>query len=86
MLICLFHNQESIAGKSNVVCISKDSRNYQPTEEELKMADYVFYRTFDVGLCTILDKMDDKVGGLESTCICILNYPLSSFSFILIGL
>lgn len=56
---------EAIAGKCNVVCTSKDSRNHQPSEEELKLADYVFYRTFDVGSCTILDKMDDKVGGTE---------------------
>uniref|UniRef100_A0A0V0ITI5 Putative ovule protein n=1 Tax=Solanum chacoense TaxID=4108 RepID=A0A0V0ITI5_SOLCH len=29
------------------------------------MADYVFYRAFDVGTCAILDKMIDKVGGLD---------------------
>lgn len=56
---------EAIAGKCYVVCTSEDSRNRQPSEEETKLADYIFYRTFDVGLCTILDKMDDKVGGLE---------------------
>ncbi|KAM7490351.1 hypothetical protein LguiA_033272 [Lonicera macranthoides] len=56
---------EAISGKCNVVCISKDNRNPQPSEEELKMADFVFYRTFDVQHCTVLDKMDDKVGGLE---------------------
>ncbi|XP_074329050.1 protein ANTI-SILENCING 1-like [Apium graveolens] len=56
---------EAIAGKCNVVCTSKDSRNHQPSEEELQLADYIFYRTFDVGSCTILDKMDDKVGGTE---------------------
>lgn len=56
---------EAIAGKCNVVCTSKDSRNRQPSEEELQLADYIFYRTFDVGSCTILDKMDDKVGGTE---------------------
>lgn len=76
LLTCLFHNQEAVAGKINVLCISKDSRNYQPTEEELELADYVFYRAFDVGLCTVLDKMDDKIGGLESTCCCPFNYPL----------
>ncbi|XP_017231637.1 protein ANTI-SILENCING 1 isoform X2 [Daucus carota subsp. sativus] len=58
-------NPLAIAGKCNVVCTSKDSRNRQPSEEELKLADYIFYRTFDVGLCTILDKMDEKVGGTE---------------------
>lgn len=34
-------------------------------EQEIRMADYIFYRTFDVRHCTISDKMDDKVGGLE---------------------
>lgn len=47
------------------------------------MADYIFYRTFDVGRCTILDKMDDNVGGLESMCVCILNIHVM---YILIGL
>ncbi|KAM7459402.1 hypothetical protein LguiA_036396 [Lonicera macranthoides] len=56
---------EAIAGKCNVICLSKDGRNPQPSGEEIKMADYVFYRTFDVEWCTVLDKMDDKVGGLE---------------------
>ncbi|XP_017233334.1 protein ANTI-SILENCING 1 isoform X3 [Daucus carota subsp. sativus] len=56
---------EAIAGKCCVVCTSEDIRNRQPSEEETKMADYIFYRTFDVGLCTILDKMEDSVGGLE---------------------
>ncbi|KAI3468239.1 hypothetical protein Pfo_024902 [Paulownia fortunei] len=56
---------EAIAGKCNVVCISTDSRNLQPLAEELQMADYVFWRTFDVKSCTISDQMDDTVGGLE---------------------
>ncbi|XP_075099924.1 protein ANTI-SILENCING 1 isoform X2 [Nicotiana tabacum] len=56
---------EAIAGKCNVVCISEDNSNPQPSEEEVKMADFVFYRAFDVGKCSILDKMDDKVGGLD---------------------
>lgn len=56
---------EAIAGKCNVVCISEDNRNPQPSDEEVKMAGYVFYRAFDVGNCTILDKMGDKVGGLD---------------------
>ncbi|KAL2548385.1 bromo-adjacent-like proteiny (BAH) domain-containing protein [Forsythia ovata] len=49
---------EAIAGKCNVVCISNDSRNPQPSVEEVQMADYVFYRLFDVKNCLILDKMD----------------------------
>ncbi|GJV59728.1 hypothetical protein Tco_1465828 [Tanacetum coccineum] len=56
---------ESIAGPCNVVCVSKDCRNPQPSDEELKAADFVFYRTFSVQSCTILDRMDDKVGELE---------------------
>ncbi|XP_043690256.1 protein ANTI-SILENCING 1 [Telopea speciosissima] len=56
---------EAIAGKCNVVCINKDPRNPQPSEEELSMADYVFYRTFDVGKCTISHEIDDKVAGIE---------------------
>lgn len=52
-----------------MICLSKDGRNPQPSGEEIKMADYVFYRTFDVERCTVLDKMDDKVGGLESMCM-----------------
>ncbi|XP_051137302.1 protein ANTI-SILENCING 1 [Andrographis paniculata] len=56
---------EAIAGKCNVVCTSDDPRNRQPSAEELKMAHYVFYRTFDVKSCTISDQMGDTVGGLE---------------------
>ncbi|XP_058203995.1 protein ANTI-SILENCING 1 isoform X4 [Rhododendron vialii] len=64
MQMKFFWHQEAIAGKCNVVCISKDSRNPQPSEQELQMADYVFSRTFDVRHCTISDQMDDKVAGL----------------------
>ncbi|XP_042032799.1 protein ANTI-SILENCING 1-like isoform X1 [Salvia splendens] len=56
---------EAIAGKCSVICTSADSRNPQPSVKELQMADYVFYRIFDVKSCTISDKFDDKVGGLE---------------------
>ncbi|CAH9072040.1 unnamed protein product [Cuscuta epithymum] len=57
---------EAIAGKCNVVCISEDKRNRQPSEEELKAADYIFYRVFDVAKLT-LDQIGDSdiVGGLE---------------------
>lgn len=64
---CELH-QEAIAGKCNVVCISEDSRNRKPSEEELKVADYVFCRVFDVGRCS-LDKIGDTVGGLEGMCL-----------------
>ncbi|PHU03977.1 hypothetical protein BC332_29228 [Capsicum chinense] len=60
---------EAVAGKCNVVCISEDNRNPQPSDEEVKAADYVFYRVFDVGNCTILDKMYDKIGGLDVKCV-----------------
>ncbi|KAF7150828.1 hypothetical protein RHSIM_Rhsim02G0183000 [Rhododendron simsii] len=60
---------EAIAGKCNVVCISKDSRNPQPSEQELQMADYVFSRTFDVQHFTISDQMGDKVAGLAVKCL-----------------
>ncbi|KAK6927414.1 hypothetical protein RJ641_006005 [Dillenia turbinata] len=56
---------EAIAGKSNVICISSDSRNPQPSDGVLQMADYVFYRTFDVGKCAVVDKIDEKICGLE---------------------
>lgn len=55
---------EAIAGKCYVICTSEDRRNRQPSEEEIKLADYIFYRTFNVGQCTLSDKMDDCVGGL----------------------
>ncbi|KAJ8444345.1 hypothetical protein Cgig2_019903 [Carnegiea gigantea] len=57
--------QEAIAGKCNVVCISKDEKNRQPSVEELAMADYVFYRTFDVGSLTISDKLGEKIASIE---------------------
>ncbi|WVZ21598.1 hypothetical protein V8G54_008920 [Vigna mungo] len=57
--------REAIAGKCNIVCISKDSRNPYPSDAELKMAEFVFYRFFDVGKCKILDKIDDKIAGIE---------------------
>ncbi|CAJ1973852.1 unnamed protein product [Sphenostylis stenocarpa] len=56
---------EAIAGKCNVVCTSKDSRNPYPSDEEVQMAEFVFYRFFDVGKRTILDKIDDKIAGIE---------------------
>lgn len=65
-------NQEAIAGKCSVICTSADSRNPQPSVKELQMADYVFYRIFDVKSCTISDKFDDKVGGLEGKLFFLL--------------
>lgn len=60
------NNLEAISGKCNVVCTSKDERNPQPSSEELEKADYIFYRTFDVAKCTISDKIDDKIAGVDA--------------------
>ncbi|KAF8406987.1 hypothetical protein HHK36_006108 [Tetracentron sinense] len=56
---------EVLAGKCNVVCTSKDQRNLLPSELELRMAKYIFYRTFDVGSLTISDKFEDRIAGIE---------------------
>ncbi|KAK9101880.1 hypothetical protein Sjap_019134 [Stephania japonica] len=56
---------EVLVGKCKVVCSSKDRRNPQPSEIELLMADYVFFRTFDVVTCKISEKMGDKIGDFE---------------------
>nr|XP_051195647.1 protein ANTI-SILENCING 1-like [Lolium perenne] len=56
---------EAIAGKCTVVCLSKDERNRQPTPREQEVADYIFCRFFDVGNCTLSDKVPEKIGGLE---------------------
>ncbi|KAK4558857.1 hypothetical protein RGQ29_008210 [Quercus rubra] len=56
---------EAISGKCNVVCTSKDNRNPQPSDEELQAADFIFFRAFDVGNRRILDKIEEKVAGIE---------------------
>ncbi|KAL6615561.1 hypothetical protein ACP70R_037831 [Stipagrostis hirtigluma subsp. patula] len=56
---------EAIAGKCTVICISKDERNRQPSPQERAMADYIFYRFFDVSSCTLSDKLPEKIAGLE---------------------
>ncbi|CAH8363187.1 unnamed protein product [Eruca vesicaria subsp. sativa] len=56
---------EAISGKCHVLCISKDVRNPQPSEEEIKSADFLFHRTYDVGTSRILDKIDDNVAGVD---------------------
>lgn len=73
--------QEAIAGKCNILCISKDSRNPQPSAEEIQMADYVFYRTFDVGSCTISDHFGETVGGLDGMLLDIGSGILHSAVF-----
>ncbi|KAG2599010.1 hypothetical protein PVAP13_5KG407400 [Panicum virgatum] len=56
---------EAVAGKCTVICISKDERNRQPSPQEQAMADYIFYRVFDVKNCTLSDQLPDKIAGLE---------------------
>ncbi|KAK9149751.1 hypothetical protein Scep_008508 [Stephania cephalantha] len=56
---------DALVGKCKVVCSSKDRRNPQPSEIELLMADYVFYRTFDVVTRKISDKIGDMIGDFE---------------------
>ncbi|XP_024980346.1 protein ANTI-SILENCING 1-like [Cynara cardunculus var. scolymus] len=56
---------ETISGKCNVVCKSKDKRNPQASIEELKMSDFIFYRTFDVGNCILSERFPDKIAGVE---------------------
>uniref|UniRef100_A0A7N0TMT9 BAH domain-containing protein n=1 Tax=Kalanchoe fedtschenkoi TaxID=63787 RepID=A0A7N0TMT9_KALFE len=60
---------EVIAGKCNVICISKDDRNPQPTNEELQGADYVFYRIFDVKQLTISENIPDTIAAIDIKCI-----------------
>jgi len=64
MVVCLFL-KEAVAGKCTVICISKDERNRQPSPQEQAMADYIFYRVFDVKNCTLSDQLPDKIAGLE---------------------
>ncbi|KAM0017396.1 putative BAH domain, nucleotide-binding alpha-beta plait domain superfamily [Helianthus debilis subsp. tardiflorus] len=60
-----FNPLETICGKCNVVCKSKDERNPKASKEELKMSEYVFYRTFDVEKCILSDKFPDKIAGVD---------------------
>ncbi|CAK8570142.1 unnamed protein product [Lathyrus sativus] len=63
--LCNINPLESIAGKCNLVCISKDARNPQPSEEAVQNADFVFYRYFDVGKRKVVEEIDDKILGVE---------------------
>uniref|UniRef100_A0A1J3GBR0 BAH domain-containing protein n=1 Tax=Noccaea caerulescens TaxID=107243 RepID=A0A1J3GBR0_NOCCA len=56
---------EAICGKCSVLCISKDKRNPQPTDEDVKSADFVFRRAFDVGSCKVVDTIDDKIAAVD---------------------
>jgi hypothetical protein len=59
--------QESIAGKCNIVCISKDSRNPQLSDKAIWSAPFVFYRYFDVGQRKIVEEeeVDEKSVGID---------------------
>ncbi|CAB87707.1 putative protein [Arabidopsis thaliana] len=56
---------EAIGGKCSVLCISKDKRNPQPSDEKFNSADFVFCRAFDVGSCKVVDTIDDKIAGVD---------------------
>ena len=76
-------HQEAISGKCNIVCISKDIRNPYPSDEEVQMAEFVFYRFFDVGMRKILDKIVvDKIAGIEGMSSHLFeNYSLKFLNF-----
>jgi len=40
------------------------------------MAEFVFHRFFDVGKCKILDKIDDKIAGIEG----MLSHHFENYS------
>ncbi|GLU14588.1 hypothetical protein SLE2022_311490 [Rubroshorea leprosula] len=54
-----------IAGKCNVVCASHDHRNPQASKAAIRMADYIFHRTFDVGKLAILETFPDNIDGVK---------------------
>ncbi|KAD6794564.1 hypothetical protein E3N88_05460 [Mikania micrantha] len=60
-----FNPLETIYGKCNVACTSKDWRNPKVSMEELKMSDYVFYRTFDVETCKLSENFPENIAGVE---------------------
>ncbi|KAJ0971259.1 hypothetical protein J5N97_019218 [Dioscorea zingiberensis] len=71
---------EAIAGKCHVVCTSMDKRNLQPSSTEVELADYIFYRIFDVGNYTISDVLADKIAGIEVKFLLNQNKDLNSAS------
>ncbi|XP_016450985.2 protein ANTI-SILENCING 1-like [Nicotiana tabacum] len=56
---------EAITGKCNVVCISTDTRNPQPKDEDLDTADFVFCRTFDVRTREISEEFPNSIAQIE---------------------
>lgn len=82
-LILFYLFQEAIAGKCHVVCTSVDKRNLQPSSTDVELADYIFYRVFDVGNYTISDVLADTVAGIEGmACIFICSIMFLCFYFI----
>uniref|UniRef100_A0A803L5K5 BAH domain-containing protein n=1 Tax=Chenopodium quinoa TaxID=63459 RepID=A0A803L5K5_CHEQI len=66
---------EAIAGKCNVMCISKDQRNRQPSTEEVRTAHFVFYRAFDIQHFTISDVLRETIATVK------VNYLLNKSDF-----
>ncbi|KAG5622023.1 hypothetical protein H5410_007241, partial [Solanum commersonii] len=56
---------EAITGKCKVVCISIDRRNPQPKDRDLETAEFLFYRTFDVGTQEISEKFPNSIAQIE---------------------
>lgn len=57
--------QEALGGKCKVVCTSNDKRNPRVSQVELREADYIFYRTFDIGSLKISDNFADLIDGIK---------------------
>lgn len=74
-------NQEVIAGKCSVLCISNDSRNSRPSDEALKKADFVFCRTFDVGKQEVCNEICEKIAGVEGLSSVHQNNFLNSLTY-----
>ncbi|XP_022153560.1 protein ANTI-SILENCING 1 isoform X2 [Momordica charantia] len=60
---------EEVIRKCNVVCTLKDGRNPQPSDAELNSADYIFYRTYDVKKCMILEDFPDEIDHIKVECL-----------------
>ncbi|KAK9078281.1 hypothetical protein SSX86_002338 [Deinandra increscens subsp. villosa] len=74
-----FNPLETICGKCNVVCTSKDERNPQASMEELKMSHHVFYRTFDVEKCRLSENFLDKIAGVLVIVISVSAFAVGHF-------
>lgn len=73
--------QEAIAGKCNVICTLRDAKNPQPSSIAIEKADFIFSRFFDVGTCSVVENLPDKIAGVE--CI---SYFLIFVFFLLCNL